>query len=471
MNNDFRSQTTTLQTAFPFKGKGVINDRLRLDVSGLAANTEYVLSYDTTTHTFAWSTPAEVTGIDTLYSADGEIAEARTVTLDAIDLNFEGVDSEFNIYLEDTGVITCENSFTVDGFNTTIVDTSTEDVTISNVIGRTADEYSVTLTHENVDADINRAENFLVSPGTLGYTSTLSGAGITTEGSLFQVNFTNVASSDNASLLLRNDADGGALEIAGMDASNSWTGSLAMGFNAVDGITIINTLDTVTAGLGLLSEGIELTYENSSPVTNSSIILGEDNITLTHASGTSEHTVVMAPAEISINFDDGTSSHIFGLGASEIVLGYNDGTNTNIMGMAEGYVLLNNLYNRTDIAGAITGTGGVDVVFPLPSTNTIYNANVMVTIICTDAGNGVGLTAGEAFVGWYGAGINKVTGTPAMLGTAQALATAQADTHMADAAVTFTAGNDPDVLNVHIEGPSSAGTTSVFAIKVSVQLL
>jgi len=53
MNNDFKSQTTALQSIFPFKGKGVLNDRLRFDVSGLAANTEYVLSYDTTTHTFA----------------------------------------------------------------------------------------------------------------------------------------------------------------------------------------------------------------------------------------------------------------------------------------------------------------------------------------------------------------------------------------------------------------------------------
>jgi len=80
MNNDFRSQTTTLQTTFPFKGKGLVNDRLRLDVSGLAANTEYLLSYDTTTGTFAWSTPDDVTGIDTLYNADVTITGNRIVT-------------------------------------------------------------------------------------------------------------------------------------------------------------------------------------------------------------------------------------------------------------------------------------------------------------------------------------------------------------------------------------------------------
>lgn len=85
MNNDFRSQTTTLQTNFPLKGKGLINDRLRLDVSGLAADTEYVLSYDTTTGTFSWSTPDEVSGIDTLYTSNGSIPAAtdRQVTLGA----------------------------------------------------------------------------------------------------------------------------------------------------------------------------------------------------------------------------------------------------------------------------------------------------------------------------------------------------------------------------------------------------
>lgn len=83
MEQTFRNQTTKLVTAFPFKGSGLVNDRLRLDTSGLAANTEYVLSYDTTTGTFAWSTPADVSGLDTLYSANGTIDEQRVVTIES----------------------------------------------------------------------------------------------------------------------------------------------------------------------------------------------------------------------------------------------------------------------------------------------------------------------------------------------------------------------------------------------------
>lgn len=89
----------------------------------------------------------------------------------------------------------------------------------------------------------------------------------------------------------------------------------------------------------------------------------------------------------------------------------------------------------------------------------------------TDAGNGIGLATGEALVGWYGVGVNNLDGTPALVGTAQALGTAQADTGMADAAVTFTVGDEPDVLNVHVEGPTTAGTTSVFAIKVALRAI
>lgn len=46
MNRNFREQTTELVVAPPFKGKGLVNDRLRFDVAGLAANTDYVLNFN-----------------------------------------------------------------------------------------------------------------------------------------------------------------------------------------------------------------------------------------------------------------------------------------------------------------------------------------------------------------------------------------------------------------------------------------
>lgn len=46
MNKTFKEQTTELVVAPPFKGKGLVNDRLRFDVSGLAPETNYTLTFN-----------------------------------------------------------------------------------------------------------------------------------------------------------------------------------------------------------------------------------------------------------------------------------------------------------------------------------------------------------------------------------------------------------------------------------------
>lgn len=54
-----------------------------------------------------------------------------------------------------------------------------------------------------------------------------------------------------------------------------------------------------------------------------------------------------------------------------------------------------NIHVDSDV---LTGTGTVDVTFPLIGSS-LYNYTVQVTLVCTVAGNGVGLSTNEAFVG------------------------------------------------------------------------
>ena len=123
MNDTFRSQTTELVVAPPFKGKGLVNDRLRFDVSGLNPSITYLLSYNPSTSTFSWS-DVDSAGIDTLYSADGTIAEARTVETGENNLTF--TTTEGNITLESLVTDTYHNYVAVyaDGLELTADATS-----------------------------------------------------------------------------------------------------------------------------------------------------------------------------------------------------------------------------------------------------------------------------------------------------------------------------------------------------------
>jgi len=152
-----------------------------------------------------------------------------------------------------------------------------------------------------------------------------------------------------------------------------------MGYDAVDGINLSSGLETVSSYLELVSGSSKLIYDDASLTANSSVILANDSALISHTSGTSTHTFTLAT--------DG------------IALLYSDGTYTNNLSLSGNYIYVNDLKIKSDLSQSITGTGGLDVSFELPTSETIYNALVMVTIICTGAGNGVGLTTGEAFVG------------------------------------------------------------------------
>lgn len=232
MNNTFREQTTELQTIFPFKGKGVVNDRLRFDVSGLTANTEYLLSYDTTTGTFAWPTPEDVTGIDTLYTADGTLeAITRTITLvDASSIDIEGAYNEgnsFSFNLENEAV-THRISFICDDGGV-YIDTKhingDEDITsersISFEASGSSDAFSITDDYNDVTNDIAKSINFIIGHDASGidYEYVLSGGGAASEAASTYLSLANEENSDYATLdLSLSGTDGASFEV---DLSNN----------------------------------------------------------------------------------------------------------------------------------------------------------------------------------------------------------------------------------------------------------
>jgi len=103
-------------------------------------------------------------------------------------------------------------------------------------------------------------------------------------------------------------------------------------------------------------------------------------------------------------------------------------------------------------------------------TNSISNFQIHVSAICSNAGNGVGLSTGESYAGWFVGGIKRIVNTTALVGSVQTTATAQADTGMSTSVVTIDADDTDDSLRIRFTPPSTAGTTSTFKVIATVTL-
>lgn len=116
----------------------------------------------------------------------------------------------------------------------------------------------------------------------------------------------------------------------------------------------------------------------------------------------------------------------------------------------------------------ITGTAqtelfldGASVQAILSATNRIWNFRVDVVGVCNTVGNGAGISAGESFVSWHSGGIKRLNTATSIVGTVQAISTAQADTGMATTAVSIVADDASEAISIRITPPSTAGSTTV----------
>lgn len=125
---------------------------------------------------------------------------------------------------------------------------------------------------------------------------------------------------------------------------------------------------------------------------------------------------------------------------------------------------------------AITGTTIAELFLDgssaraiLPSTNAIWNARVQLVAVVQSVGNGT-CTLGDTYISEHMVGIKRIGTTTSLVGTAQATATAQADTNMSSAVTTISADNTNEALKVEFTPPSTAGTTTVIRVFATVQL-
>jgi len=124
---------------------------------------------------------------------------------------------------------------------------------------------------------------------------------------------------------------------------------------------------------------------------------------------------------------------------------------------------------------SITGTAqtelfmdGSSAVFRLTQ-NSNSTFKVHISAICSSAGNGVGITTGESFSGWYLGGVKRIGATSALVGTVQNAATAQADTGMSTSVVTIDADDTDDSLRIRFTPPSTAGSTTVIQVTATIE--
>lgn len=144
-----------------------------------------------------------------------------------------------------------------------------------------------------------------------------------------------------------------------------------------------------------------------------------------------------------------------------------------------GVVTQNTVYKHATESTASTGTAQVELfldglggsaVWVVPA-GVVQNFKIHVTAYCTSAGNGVGISTGDAFVGWYLGGIKRVGSTTSLVGSVQNAATAQSDAGMSTSVVTIDADDTDESLRIRYTPPSTAGTTTVISIKASIEIL
>jgi hypothetical protein len=116
---------------------------------------------------------------------------------------------------------------------------------------------------------------------------------------------------------------------------------------------------------------------------------------------------------------------------------------------------------------AITGTtqtelfiDGASVQAILPATNRLWNFRVDVVGVGNTVGNGT-FTAGDMWSSWHCGAIKRLNTTTSIVGTVQAVATAQSDANFATTVVTIDADDTTEALRIRITPPTTAGSTSV----------
>lgn len=494
MNTSFRSQTTELVTLHPLKGTGKINDRLRFDVTGLVAPNTYLLTYDPATSAFSWQN-VDSAGVDTLYSADGTISVNRTITLDSsADLDIVGSpgseitistingDEVRNMALEMSAIFALGGDLDDAPYSgTTYLNlspaTTTNNVPVLEISGTFVDGDQVLpdtviqflLTAFNYQGlsyifEVNDNDNDISTSSSIAWGQA--------DHSL-RASFINNDTEISTEMSLDMDPESLTMGIA-----LASEGAGAAGLEQAMTVAITNNEDGTGSVLsvGTDSVGGSFTVELSNSVSNFSgnIDFGEDNagLQITVVDPDVSGTFTFRGDEASILCADtgsGEEANLTMDTGDGIELAYTGLTYSHSIALQNLQYIQINEYRIARGTGGLTGIGNVDIDFVIPDIGNSYNFIVQVVAYCTDAGNGIGLTTNEAFVGWYGVGVNNTTGIPALIGTGQALGTAQADAGMADAAFTFTVSDDPDTLHVNFAAPSTAGTTSTFVAKATVK--
>ena len=131
-----------------------------------------------------------------------------------------------------------------------------------------------------------------------------------------------------------------------------------------------------------------------------------------------------------------------------------------------------------DVIETVTITGTAQTELTMPTTGSVLNLvsnsagnfEIHITAVCSAAGNGVGISTGEAWASWHVGGIKNIGGTTALVGTVQTTATAQSDAGMSTSVVTVDANDTNDSLRIQFTPPSTAGTTTVIKVIASIQL-
>lgn len=147
----------------------------------------------------------------------------------------------------------------------------------------------------------------------------------------------------------------------------------------------------------------------------------------------------------------------------------------------------NNVVTQNAISGAsthrdaieyntITGTAqteifldGSSAVWVVP-TNSNTNFKIHVAAICSAAGNGVGISTGDAWDSWHVGGIKRITNTTSLVGTVQTPATAQSDASMSTSVVTIDADDGDESLRIRFTPPSTAGSTTVIRVVATLEV-
>lgn len=124
----------------------------------------------------------------------------------------------------------------------------------------------------------------------------------------------------------------------------------------------------------------------------------------------------------------------------------------------------------------ITGTAqtelfldGSSAVWVVP-TNAATNFKIHVSAICSDAGNGVGISTGDSWASWHLGGIKRVGSTTSLIGSVQTPATAQSDAGMSTSVVTIDADDTDESLRVRFTPPSTAGSTTVIRVIATLEI-